>query len=710
MQQRRIRIGIDVGGTFTKAVAIDMLQGKIIGKITVPTTHSSSEGVSTGIVNALKSLMQKYNVKNSEIELISHSTTQAVNALLEGDTAKVGIIGMGVGLEKSNVIKRTNVKDVELAPNKFLNTCFRFLDTSKYLDDKQVDETIAELKSEGAEVIVASEAYGVDDPSNEQFVMSKSDIPATAGHELTGIYGLEIRTLTAAINAGILPKATSTAKFVESAVRNENITAPVLIMKGDGGVTDMGTFRSKPIITVLSGPAASVAGALLHLRVIDGVFIEVGGTSTNVCVIKDGRPEVRYVTIMQHPTCIRSLDVRVAGVAGGSLVRWSGRKITDVGPRSAHIANLPYSCFALPEELEGGQIITFKPKEGDPIDYVAIEAGGGKRFAITNTCAANALGLVPEGDYARANQTSAKIALSILANRLGTSMEQAASTIIDISAKKVLDIVEPMIKEYKLRKDRIVFIGGGGGASVLVPYIAGKLQLQHKIAEHAEVISSIGVAAAMIHEEIEKTVNNDPQPEDIASLSEQVKKAALDRGALPESLTIQSEYITERSLLRVIAMGNVSLDIGTANAQEINEDEAYVLACELFGINEGVHRIFDMKSYHIFACEMNRKKLFLKSKKKQPVLVLDRYGRVRLSVDNAAILSGSPDKVADQVDTLIGQHKESGSDLAPQIHILDGVKLMDFSSLTAPDHVAKAVRDELKKASTNDVAAIVKIG
>src|SRR5215510_2856950 len=138
-----------------------MIKGNIIGKVTVSTTHASSEGVSTGIVQALKTLMEKYSLMNSEIELISHSTTQAVNALLEGDTAMVGIIGMGVGLERSNVIKRTNVKDVALAPNKYLHTCYRFLDTSKYLDDDEVVQVIGELKKEGAEVLVVSEAYGV---------------------------------------------------------------------------------------------------------------------------------------------------------------------------------------------------------------------------------------------------------------------------------------------------------------------------------------------------------------------------------------------------------------------------------------------------------------------------------------------------------------------------------------------------------------------
>ncbi|HYY40296.1 MAG TPA: hydantoinase/oxoprolinase N-terminal domain-containing protein, partial [Nitrososphaera sp.] len=69
MQNRRIRVGIDVGGTLTKAVAIEMVTGEVIGKVTIPTTHSSSNGVSTGIVEALRTLIQRYSIQNSEIEL-----------------------------------------------------------------------------------------------------------------------------------------------------------------------------------------------------------------------------------------------------------------------------------------------------------------------------------------------------------------------------------------------------------------------------------------------------------------------------------------------------------------------------------------------------------------------------------------------------------------------------------------------------------------
>src|SRR3712207_7781614 len=123
-----------------------MMTGKIIGKVTVPTTHTSSNGVSTGIVEALKTLIQRYSIQNSDIELISHSTTQAVNALLEGDTAKVGIIGMGVGLEKNSVVKRTRIGNIPLAPNKHLKSCYCFLDTSRYIRAEDVDVAISQLK------------------------------------------------------------------------------------------------------------------------------------------------------------------------------------------------------------------------------------------------------------------------------------------------------------------------------------------------------------------------------------------------------------------------------------------------------------------------------------------------------------------------------------------------------------------------------------
>src|SRR6187401_2931971 len=665
----RIRIGVDVGGTFTKSVAMDMDTGRIVGKVTVPTSHFSDEGVSTGIVESLIKLINKERINKSNIELISHSTTQAVNALLEGDTAKVGIIGMGVSLEKNDIVKRTNLGDIKLGPNKYLKSCYKFLDTSKFLDSQEITQIINELKEEGARVRIVSEAYGVDDPSNELYVMQKSDLPATAGHELTGIYGLEIRTLTAAINASILPKAIGTAKYVEKAVREQKISAPITIMKGDGGLTDMNTFKTKPILTVLSGPAASVAGALLHLRILNGIFIEVGGTSTNICVIKNGKPEVKYVTIMDHPTCIKSLDVRVVGIAGGSLVRWSGKKITDVGPRSAHISGLKYSCFAEPQDLEGGQIVTFMPKEGDPIDYIGIEVGAGKRF--------------------------------------GMNMEDVADKILDLSTRKILQTIRNLLKEYKIKDEKFVLIGGGGGASVLVPLVADKLNAQYRIADNSEVISSIGVCTASIREEREKLIDN-PSPHDISVFIQEVEKIAISKGALPESISTQSEYISEKSLLRVTVYGNMKLDVGGSDTKEIDDEEAEVLACELFGINEGVHRIFDMKDYYIFACEIHKKKLFLKSKK-QPVLVLDKYGHVRVSIENAEVYSGDPKEMKFKIQTLIKERGLSKDELAPQIHIVDGKRLLDFSSLSSTTHVLKAVTEELDRTLNNQVTIIIKV-
>ena len=136
-------------------------------------------------------------------------------------------------------------------------------------------------------------------------------------------------------------------------------------MRGDGGVMEISEMKKRPVLTMLSGPAASVMGSLMYLRASNGVYFEVGGTTTNIGVIKDGRPAIDYSVVGGHRTYISSLDVRVLGVAGGSMVRADKDGVKDVGPRSAHIAGLDYAVFIPEEEIVDPKVVFFSPKEGD---------------------------------------------------------------------------------------------------------------------------------------------------------------------------------------------------------------------------------------------------------------------------------------------------------------------------------------------------------
>ena len=701
--KRRIRVGIDVGGTFTKAVAIDAKTGSVLSKSTVPTTHFEEKGVSVGIVDALLNILKESKIDVSDIELISHSTTQAINALLESDTAKVGIIAMGVGPSKKDIIKRTNLEKISNS-NHDITSFHEFLDTSHLITEQEVEASIMRLKSKGAQVIVATEAFGVDDPSNELFIMNRSakyGIPSTASHEISGVYGLEIRTLTAAVNASVLPKTFQVANYVEEAIRKTGVTAPLMIMKGDGGVSDMGTFKTKPILTVLSGPAASVAGALLYLKITNGIFVEVGGTSTNICIIKNGKPEIRYVTIHEHPTCIRSMDVRILGVAGGSMVKLDQKRVSKVGPRSAHIAGLKYSCFADPEILKTGKIVFVKPKDDDE-QYVAIQCVNDQTFAITNTCAANALEMIEKDDYAFANQESAKISLKMLGDYLGVSYHEIAFSIIQTSSFKITKTITNIIKEFKLHSS-IKIIGGGGGASVLVPFVAKQLGLPYEKAAHADVISSIGVASSMLQEEIEQTID-DASPEKIAIVQKKIHAILVEKGAVPESIIIDSQYIAEKSLLRVTATGNVELDSVETSKNIFNFQDAKKRASEIIEVPERlVEQSYETGHYFVFTGHVTTKKLFSK-KIKDHILVLDRYGKLKLSLKNAKIFQGGKIVILDELANFLELRH---SDIAPKIYLLNDLKLVDYSSLTASAKIIDNIRVELE--GSEKAAVIVEL-
>ena len=689
-QSRRVRVGIDVGGTFTKAVAIDGRTGAILAKSTVPTTHRSGGGVSDGIVDALQNILEESDIGLGQIEIISHSTTQAINALLESDTHKVGIVSMGVGPTKKDVVKRTKMEG-RTGSGQPLKTCHTFLDTSHLISEGEVDAAVAQLKREGAEAIVAAEAFGVDDPSNEKFVMdaaSRADMPSTSSHEISGIYGLEIRTLTSVINASVLPKTLQVANYVEGAIRRMGVASPLMVMKGDGGITSMDTFRTKPILTVLSGPAASVAGALLYLKVTNGLFIEVGGTSTNICIIRNGRPEFRYVTIKDHPTCIRSMDVRILGVAGGSMVRLDRNRVSAVGPRSAHIAGLKYCCHADPEELRTGSVTMMRPRPDDA-EYACIRCGD-RAYAITNTCAANALAMIDEGDYSFAGTGAARIAMEKLGRKMGVSYFEAAQAIIQTSSLEITKTASRILREFKMASGTEI-IGGGGGASVLVPFVAKQMGAPYRRAEHAEVISSIGVASSML-QEVHEVSMAEPTPRDISAAHKKIRDALISKGAIPESIAVDSKFIPDKALLRTTAVGNVEMSGDSLQKRAFTGDEAAKRAAEIMGMGSDMpDLVFRSEHYFVFGVRTSVRRLFGK-KTRHHIVALDAFGRPKVIAENSAVFQGDLEGVAGSLNRFF----DSGHfGIMPKVYLVSGPKMLDFSGLTSRSHILDAVGGEL---------------
>jgi N-methylhydantoinase A/oxoprolinase/acetone carboxylase beta subunit len=368
----------------------------------------------------------------------------------------------------------------------------------------------------------------------------------------------------------------ATADMTEASVREAGIKAPLMVMRGDGGVMDIKEMRRRPAMTMLSGPAASVAGALMHLKVADGLYFEVGGTSTNIGAIKNGRPTVAYARVGGHETYVSSLDVRVIGIAGGSLIRAERGRLVDVGPRSAHIAGLAYAAFADPNVFDGATLELFEPKPGDGANHVALRTTDGRRFALTNTCAANVLGYAKPGHHAHGNPEAARRAFAPLADFLGCTVEEAARRVLDCAVAKVLPVVADLIKEYELDADQQMLIGEGGGAAALVPYAAEQAGLKHEISRDAEVISSIGVALALVRDVVERIVPH-PQPEDLLAIRKEALEAVVRLGADPSQVDITVEVDTLTHRVRATAMGAAEMHVKDESGG-ISEREARSLA------------------------------------------------------------------------------------------------------------------------------------
>lgn len=673
-----VRMGIDVGGTHTKAVAIDNATHEIIGKSSVKTTHDHATGVAAGVVKCFMNCLEENNIRPDDVVFVAHSTTQATNALIEGDIAQVGIIGLAKGgLEGWLAKRQTKLQNIDLGNSKEIRIYNSFLNVKK-MSEASVMAVIDELKQQGAQVIVPSMAFGVDNGRPEELVYieaEKKGMPTTMASDITKLYGLTRRTRTAAINASILPKMLDTANSTEKSVREAGVHVPLMIMRGDGGVMEISEMKKRPVLTMLSGPAASVMGSLMYLRASNGVYFEVGGTTTNIGVIKNGRPAIDYSIVGGHPTYVNSLDVRVLGVAGGSMIRANKSGVVDVGPRSAHIGGLDYSVFTDPDKIKGAQVEFFSPKPGDPADYVAVRLENGERVTITNSCAANVLGLVKPEHFSYGNVEAARRAMQALADYCGTTVEDIAKQIMEKAYAKIEPIILALAEKYKLEKDQISLVGVGGGAASLIVYFSEKMGLKYSIPENAEVISSIGVALSMVRDVVERIIPS-PSKEVIAALKMEAMNKAIQSGATPESIEIHIDIDPQTSKVTAIATGSTEVKT-TELLKECDEAELRELAAQDMRIPLERTKLLEKTRYvSIFGEWMD------KAGEAGAVRILDTKGFIKVQRGRAMALKTIAGDYLSAVKQLWEAMAVYQTELIarPDFYLCIGARVMDFTA------------------------------
>ncbi len=713
---RKVRIGIDVGGTFTHAVALDAETLEVLGRSKVPTTHRASEGVAKGIIDSLTKLLAGAGIKPQDVTFIAHSTTQATNALLEGDVAPVGILCLGSTSNNWIAQTSTNLGKIKLAPEKYLTTYYKFVETKKGIDKEIIEKALKELVEMGAKAIAVTQAFSVDEPAHELAALEiarSMGLLSTSGSEVSQLYGLKVRTRTAVINAAMLPKMIESADMTEKSVRGAGIKAPVMIMRSDGGVMDIDAMRKRPILTMLSGPAAGVAAAMMFLRISDGIFLEVGGTSTDISAISNGKAQIRSGEVGEHKVYMRTLDVRTVGVAGGSMPRIDNTKIVDVGPRSAHIAGLGYVSFS--EHLLNPKIKTIKPRPDDPDDYLAIAEGDAEpTLCLTPTCASNLVGLVPEGDCAYGDKEKIILAFGELSKKLNQPSQKLADEMLKLAADKCIPVVRQLIKDHKLDPALVTLVGGGGGAAAIVPYVAKQMNMPHSLASYADVISAIGVALALIRETVERQVIN-PTNEDILKIREEAHAAVQKMGADPASIEIHVEIDSRTNVIRATAFGATSMTENKDARKALSDSEKIeLIAHSMRTKQELVKLTAETKFFRIYTAEWTQSHFGgLINNKMEAVRVMDSAGSIRLQIQNGVARTSSADQAETSISAIAEEHSVWGDagKVIPDIMILAGPKIIDLSGLLNVEHVNTLAKAELNELPRNtEVIILAKLG
>jgi len=359
----------------------------------------------------------------------------------------------------------------------------------------------------------------------------------------------------------------------------------------------------------------------------------------------------------------------VIGVAGGSMLRVRRNRVYGVGPRSAHIAGLPYAAYAAAGTFTSAAAapscvaVTFAPLDGDPDDYLAIDDGAGGRWALTNTCAAVALGVTEEGDYAHTDAAEARAAFAVAGARLGLDGDEVARRMLEASGSAVCQLIADVARAHDTGLD-IPMIAVGGGAGGLGRHVAAMLRVPCTVPPGAEVISSIGDALSLIRAERERTMEGTDAAA-VDGLVAEVEAEAAAAGAAPMSIEVRVEEQAEKGTVRAVATGAIALASGAVPGRPVLDEVAARARLRSLGVDAtpvGVGRYW----------------IATTGGKRSHVTVLDRWGDPIIDVDATALID-APDEQA--VTAVGGAVRNRGPvTIQPMVWIISGNRLTELSS------------------------------
>ena len=469
------RIGIDVGGTFNDFVAAENGTGRRVFFKEPSVPSDPSLAVERGIGG----LLARAGISPADVELVMHGTTLALNSILQRNGPRLGMVVSRGNRDVLEIARSrmpsafdfTAKRETPLIPrNLVFEVNARCLSNGEVVhrpDEAELDRLAEQLAASDLKAVAIMLINSFRHPDLEREVAEGlrrrlPDMPITESAAIWPEMREYERGLLAALNAYIQPLMQSYFAKLESRMRGLGLMAPIFITTNNGGTVSLQTARSRPIDTVLSGPAAGVVAAVKmapedlrdHL-----VTLDMGGTSTDMAVVIGGEPEyTQLAQVGAFPIILPVVAVTAIGAGGGSLVWIDAQGILKIGPESVG-------------------------SDPGPICY----GRGGTRIAITDCYLASGI-LDPTtflGGRMPLSKQPAVDGLRVLAKSLGIGgenpAEEAAAAALKVATAKMAVELSKMLARRGLDHRRFALVAFGGAGATHATMLAEEAGLEKVI-------------------------------------------------------------------------------------------------------------------------------------------------------------------------------------------------------------------------------------